>query len=365
MHHSFTTQEILQLSYVQGITSHGLRKIVEHFHTFRALRAASPRDMATMRLRAPTLEAMRDAAAYEDHAARQLALAARHGARVLSIWEEGYPPLLREIYNPPAFLFVKGDITPDDTQAVAIVGTRAMTEYGRRVTEAFARQFAERAVTVVSGLARGIDSVAHATTLRHHGRTIAVVASGLDQISPNIARQLADKICGAGAVISEYKMGTKALPSFFPQRNRIISGVSMGTLVVESAIDGGAMITAGFAIDQNRDVFAVPGRTFDPKSAGTNHLIRESRAKLVENTPDVLADLGIVHAPLRVSASAPTDLSLFERRVYESLTDEPRHVDDIAESVTLAPHDVLVNLLMLELKGLARQTAGKRFMKER
>lgn len=346
------------------MTSHALRRIVEHFKSLRAVQDAGPREYAAMRLRAPAFDALRSVNAYETLAQRQLAMAERMHGRMISYWDDEYPAMLREIYSPPAFLFVQGAITDVDKDSVAIVGTRAMTEYGRRIAETFARQMAERNVTVVSGLARGIDTVAHSTCLRHHGRTIAVVASGLDTIGPTMARQLGDKIMNAGAIVTEYKMGTKALPSYFPQRNRIISGMSRGTVVVESAIDGGAMITAGFAIDQNRDVFAVPGRTTDPKSAGTNRLIKESRAKLVESALEILADLGIVHAPLMVPRDAPVDLSMFEKRVYEALTADPQHVDDLAEAVSFAPHDVLVNLLMLELKGLARQTAGKRFMRE-
>ena len=191
-----------------------------------------------------------DFAAYAVHAQKQLAAAEKCGGHVVTYWDGEYPPALREIYNPPAILFVNGTLTDDDAHAIAIVGTRGVTEYGRRTAELFARAFAEHGVTVVSGLARGVDSIAHSTALRYAGRTIAVVASGLDTISPSLAFQLAEKIARGGAVVTEYKMGVKALPSYFPQRNRIISGLSRGTVIVESAVDGGAMITAGFALDQ-------------------------------------------------------------------------------------------------------------------
>ncbi len=364
--HHFTERELLQLASVQGMTAASLRRIVEHFRDAAALRRATPAAFAALRVRNPAWDALRDFVAYDNYAAQQLAVAAKHGARMVTIWHDEYPAALREIYNPPAFLFVRGTLTEADRQAVAIVGTRSMTDYGHRMAETFARYFAERGVTVVSGLARGVDTAAHSATLRHHGRTIAVVASGLDAIQPHMAASLAGRIAQEGAVVSEYRMGTRALPSYFPQRNRIISGLARGTVVIESAVDGGAMITAGFAIDQNRDVFAVPARVGDVRSAGCNKLIRECRATLVEHPKDVLVALGIVdEMPVRAAPEPPADLSMFERTVLECLTDEPRHIDDIAERSSFAPHDVLVNLLTLELKGLVRQMAGKMFLRER
>ena len=363
--HAFSQRHILQLSFVRGMTAAGLRKIVEHYGEPDRITESSPDFFASMHLRSVQFEHLQDYTAYESHAEKQLTTAEKHGTRIVTLWDDEYPAALKEIYNPPAFFFVKGMLVPQDSHAIAIVGTRGMTEYGRRVTESFARSFVEHGVTVVSGLARGVDSIAHSAALRYSGRTIAIVASGLDVISPSLANQLAEKIAHNGAVVTEYKMGVKALPAYFPQRNRIISGISLGTLVVESATDGGAMITAGFALDQNRAIFAIPGRTFDPKSSGTNLLIKESRAKLVTSPEDVLVEFGITEKKADTQAQGPpANISLFEKKILDVLNNEPRHIDDLAEAASMSSSEVLVNLLSLELKGLVRQMAGKMFVRE-
>jgi len=364
--HTFSHAQILQLSYVKGITASGLRKIVEHYGNAERLAHSTPDFFAQARVRGLQFEALQGYINYEEFAQRQIASAERHGARIVTIWDDEYPAALREIYNPPTVIFVKGTLLSEDAHAIAIVGTRGMTEYGRRMTEVFARSFVEHGVTVVSGLARGVDSVAHGAALKYNGRTIAVVASGLDEISPQIAKQLSDKIIHNGAVISEYKMGIKAMPAFFPQRNRIISGIALGTVVVESAVDGGAMITAGFALDQNRGTFAIPGRTNDPKSTGTNLLIKDSRAKLVTVPEDVLQEFGIAQKKDNAKASALNieNISLFERKVFDSLADNPKHIDEIAETSAIPSSEALVHLLSLELKGYVRQMAGKMFARE-
>ncbi len=366
--HEFTHRQILQLSFVRGMTASALRTIVEHYKSPERLMTSPPDYFAQARIRSAQYESLLDFGAYESNAAVQLALAEKCGGRVVTYWDEEYPAALREIYNPPSILFVKGNLLPADEHAIAIVGTRGVTEYGRRTAELFARAFAEHGITVVSGLARGVDSFAHGATLRYAGRTIAVIASGLDTISPSLARQLADKIAHSGAIVTEYKMGVKALPSYFPQRNRIISGMSRGTVVIESAVDGGAMITAGFALDQNRAIFAVPGRTTDPKSAGTNLLIKESRAKLVDSPADVLSEFGISNMRGKNTAELPlpalANISLFEKKIMDVLVTESLHIDDIAEAAAMPSNEALVNLLSLELKGYVRQMAGKRFVRE-
>lgn len=364
--HNFSHREILQLSFVPGMTAAALRKTVEHYKEPGAILDSTPDVFLSAKIKSVTFEALRDFSSYKEQSQNQIAIAEKHDARLVTFWDDDYPASLREIYNPPAYIFVRGTLVPEDHYAVAIVGTRGMTDYGRRMAESFSREFVEHGVTVVSGLARGVDSVAHAAALKYSGRTIAVVASGIDTISPQIAKQLADKISRNGAIVTEYKMGVKALPAYFPQRNRIISGISMATLIVESAVDGGAMITAGFALDQNREIFAIPGKATDPKSSGTNLLIKESRAKLVTTPQDVLQELGITQRKVTAPSvnEAVASISLFEKKVFDVLNGEPKHIDDIAEAAGLASSEVLVNMLSLELKGLVRQMAGKMFVRE-
>ncbi|HZV13334.1 MAG TPA: DNA-processing protein DprA, partial [Candidatus Kapabacteria bacterium] len=318
--HNFSQQEILQLSLIRGMTASALRKVIEHYKEPAVIADSTPEFFLAAKIKSLAFEALQDFGAYEEQAQQQVALASKHGVRLVTFWDDEYPAALREIYNPPAFIFVRGTLLPEDRYAIAVVGTRGMTDYGRRMTENFSREFVEHGVTVVSGLARGVDSVAHAAALKHSGRTYAVVASGIDVIAPQLSKQLAEKISRNGAVISEYKMGVKALPPYFPQRNRIISGVSMATLVVESAVDGGAMITAGFALDQNRGIFALPGKATDQKSSGTNMLIKESRAKLVTCAQDVLQELGITQRKVAVRSAAeiPENISLFEKKVLDA-----------------------------------------------
>jgi DNA processing protein len=299
-----------------------------------------------------------------EEADRQMERAVELGVRIIQLPDDDYPPMLREIYSPPVTLYVLGELTDADQAAVAIVGTRNATTYGRMVAERYAGTIASAGVTVVSGLARGVDMFAHTAALDASGRTIAVVASGLDKIGPFQAARLAEKIASNGAVICEYPFGVRAMPAYFPQRNRIISGITSGTLVVESDERGGAMITAGFALDQNREVFAVPGSISSPKSRGTNLLIRSDRARLTQQPEDLLDALGYhIPTPAADTKTEDVELSMFERRILDVLGAEPVHVDALCEETKLAASEVLVSLLGLEFKGLVRQMAGKMFLR--
>lgn len=355
---------ILALGFLPGMTSAALRGLMESGASFGDIVAAPT--LAAFGLRRAAVRGMAGIDELLEQARFQTEQAERHGAAIVQCYDDGYPALLRSIYAAPVTLYVRGRLLPEDERAIAVVGTRGASVYGRLAAESYAGAIAAAGVTVVSGLARGIDTYAHTAALSAGGRTIAVVASGLDQIQPQYAAQLAEKIAGQGAVVSEYPFGVRALRPYFPQRNRIISGMSVATLVVESDETGGAMITAGFAFDQNRDLFAVPGPISSPKSRGPNLLIRTDRARLTQSPDDLLEMLGFqrrLKANGESASPAIPDLTLFEQQVYDAVGGEPVHIDAVCDITGMPTNEVLVSLLALEFKGLVRQMAGKMFLR--
>ena len=282
------------------------------------------------------------------------------GISVLTWEDEGYPDRLRDIPQSPPVLYVKGALAPEDDWSIAIVGTRRITAYGRQVTEKIAARMAQAGVTVISGLARGIDGVAHKAALDSGGRTIAVLGSGVDQIYPPEHRKLAMKIIEKGALVSDYPPGTKPEASNFPPRNRIISGLSMGTVIVEAGRRSGALITADFAAEQGKDVFAVPGNIFSPQSQGTNKLIRDG-ARVLLNPQEILEtlDLTRIHELNEARIILPTDPT--EAELFSILSHEPLHVDEIRNLTELSIETVTATLTMMELKGMVRQIGGMRY----
>ncbi|MEO8167972.1 MAG: DNA-processing protein DprA, partial [bacterium] len=254
----------------------------------------------------------------------------------------------------------------NDRYSVALVGTRTATDYGRQMAEKFSHDFAKYGITTVSGLARGIDTAVHAATLKGGGRTIGVVGSGADVIYPPENRDLAERIIADGAIISEFKMGAKPDAPNFPRRNRIVSGISLGTIIIETAVEGGAMITASLAFDQNREVFAVPGMVNEKRTSGCNLLIKQDKAMLVESADDVVEALAnqlkpILKSPESKKKQPPLQLSVFEQKLYEAMGDAPIHIDALAEKSGFSTADALVQLLSLEFKGAIRQSPGKMF----
>ena len=282
------------------------------------------------------------------------------GISVLTWEDEGYPDRLRDIPQSPPVLYVKGALAPEDDWSIAIVGTRRITAYGRQVTEKIAARMAQAGVTVISGLARGIDGVAHKAALDSGGRTIAVLGSGVDQIYPPEHRKLAMKIIEKGALVSDYPPGTKPEASNFPPRNRIISGLSMGTVIVEAGRRSGALITADFAAEQGKDVFAVPGNIFSPQSQGTNKLIRDG-ARVLLNPQEILEtlDLTRIYELNEARIILPTDPT--EAELFSILSHEPLHVDEIRNLTELSIETVTATLTMMELKGMVRQIGGMRY----
>ena len=285
-------------------------------------------------------------------------------------WHDpGYPSRLKEIADPPPVLYVKGEILPSDERAVAVVGTRGPTTYGREAAAALTRELSQHGITIVSGLARGVDGIAHRTALENDGRTIAVLASGLDTVYPREHANLAQQARAQGAVVSEYPLGVKPDPRSFPRRNRLISGISLGTLVIEAGEGSGSRWTVYHALEQDREVFCVPGSIFSPNSRLTNQLIQEG-AKLVCNADDILEELNLtavtkqIEMPLAMETESPHGDG-DEVSLLGYLSDDPVHIDDIRRSAGLPITAVSGMLTMLELNGMARQVGCMHYVRTR
>lgn len=283
------------------------------------------------------------------------------GIQILTWDDENYPPRLKEIEQPPPVLYVRGEILAEDHFAVAIVGTRRVTPYGRQVTEELAAFLAANGITVVSGLARGVDAVAHSAALKAGGRTVAVLGSGVDRIYPPENRALADQMILRGAVISDYPVGTVPESGNFPPRNRIISGLSMAVVVIEAGETSGALITAEFAAEQGREIFAVPGSILAPQSKGTNKLIQQGALPLL--TPqDIMQALNLTRVGEQKAARKILPADAVEAQVLGLLNSEPVHVDEIRNQTGLPIEKVSAALVMMELKGMVRQVGGMHYV---
>jgi DNA processing protein len=279
---------------------------------------------------------------------------------VLTLLDEAYPALLREIDQAPPVIYVKGVLTPADDFAVAMVGTRRVTAYGQQVARDTSTYLASHGLTIVSGMARGVDALAHQHALQAGGRTIAVLGCGVDVVYPPEHRMLAEAIAENGAIISDYPMGTQPEGINFPPRNRIISGLSLATIVVEAGERSGALITADFAVEQGRDVFAVPGNVFSPASRGTNRLIQKGAYAMVspQDVLDVL-DLAQVEDFKDARQTLPADTT--EAKILQVMDYEPIHVDEICHEVNLPVEKVSAALTMMELKGMVQHVGGMRY----
>lgn len=283
--------------------------------------------------------------------------------RIITYWDEDYPDLLKEIYYPPIILYLLGNLSKIDNNNIAVVGTRMPTNYGKLQAELLTSELVKKNILIVSGLARGIDSIAHKSALDNGGKTIAVIGSGLNVIYPPENKKLFYDIIDQGLIISEFPLGTKPDAQNFPKRNRIISGLSLGTLIIETKLSGGAMQTAAYAIDQNREVFAIPGNINSKQSEGPNSLIQRGEAKLVVTADDIIDELKskLVLKENKKETIENISLNLFEEKLVSVLQEEPKHIDEIAKLTSMSVPDCLVNLLMLEFKGIVRQLPGKVF----
>ncbi|MBX7150418.1 DNA-processing protein DprA [bacterium] len=362
---SDTLYHLLLLSSIPGIGHSKLRTLVQKFGTPEEVFAAKLHQLtATDGFDQKTAEkilnpALRDNKFVEE----QLKLIEHYKVQVLSFWDNDYPVNLKNIHEPPAFLFTRGDLAEIDRYAIAIVGTRQPTSYGKIMTETLARELAVRGITIVSGLARGIDTIAHHSALQHGGRTIAVLGSGVDRIYPAENFKLAMDLMQHGALISDYPMKTAPDAVNFPGRNRIISGLSLGTLIIEAGEKSGALITTEYAMEQNREVFAVPGNITTLQARGPNQLIKQG-AKLVETVDDILTELESKLVALKQpSQKLILNLSQTEETIIGHILNEPIHVDAIAKQSNISVAEALTHLLNLELMGVVRQTAGKHFIR--
>lgn len=292
------------------------------------------------------------------------------GINLISIADDEYPENLKNIYDAPIFLYYKGTLKSTDKYSLSIVGTRFPSEYGESVCKQLVKEICSYGIITVSGMAKGIDSMCHKYTLQNGGWTYAVLGSGVDVVYPAENKKLYEKIIENGAVISEFEPGTKPDKVNFPKRNRILSGISMGTIIVETGIRGGSRITAEFALDQDRELFAIPGYIHARRSQGCNDLIKRGQAKLITCFDDVLSELGyrlegfISREKKTEQSLTQLELSVFEQQIYDVIDDSPIHIDEIANRTTLSISDCLVNLLSLEFKGLIKQLPGKFFRRE-
>jgi DNA processing protein len=285
----------------------------------------------------------------------------RYRVKVLTPRDDDYPSRLKEIYDYPPILYVRGTLLPEDEWCLAVVGTRRASVYGRQVTEEIVADLAHSKITIASGLAKGIDSVAHSAALEAGGRTIAVFACGLDIVYPAENANLARRIMQQGAIISEYPLGTKPRADNFPRRNRIMSGMSLGVLAVEAGESSGALITANMALEQNREVFAVPGSILSPASRGTNRLIQEG-AKLVRDYTDILEELNLTAVAQQMEMKEIIPASDTESLLMKQLSAEPTHIDEVCRSSGLPISAVSSTLTMMEIKGLVKQVGAMNYV---
>src|SRR6185436_8632397 len=355
---------------------------LEHFGSAEAIFDAPRRELALLRLTPDTIESIANRELHA-RAETEIASARKLGAEILVLDDGVYPALLRETYDPPVVLYLKGQWSECfDRPCVAIVGSRRCSTYGQNAALMLSRELAQRGVTVISGMARGIDAAAHRGALEAGGRTVGVMGTGLDQIYPRDHKKLADEILKAGgALVTQFPLRTPPVSENFPYRNRVISGLSLGVVVVEAAENSGSLITARLAMEQNREVFAVPGNITSRNSFGTNYLIKGAGAKLVQQWQDIASELPreiaaeLLPPPRRRSKKkgelidqlqlTPPDLSEDERTVFKLLTtDSPLQIDALAETTKLSITQLTTALLSLEMRELIRALPGKCFVRK-
>jgi DNA processing protein len=291
---------------------------------------------------------------------RRLKAAQALGIRTIGYGDGDYPENLKKLAHMPPVLFVRGEIRPEDSTAAAVVGTRLPSHYGRQVAEKLGRDLAKHGITVVSGLARGVDTFAHKGALDGGGRTLGVLGCGIDVYYPPENRKLYDAIASQGAVLSEFSLGVEPLAMNFPKRNRVVSGLSQAVVAVEAGEKSGVLNTVAWATDQGRAVFAVPGNITSQQSLGINQLLKNGARPLL-SVDDVLRELGVAK---RAEERSRVEVAAEEKPVMEFLTAEPAHVDEICEGLGMPMAGLLSVLMQLEIKGLVRQLPGKYFVKE-
>jgi len=361
---------LIALNMVQGIGGKRVRRILSSFDSARAFLEAGPMAWKSVHGIGDALSTQLSSVLSEDTARREMERAEDLDIDLVTFREPGYPSLLRRVHDHPVLLSVRGNQSIDVSRSLAIVGTRGCTYYGRKQAKRFATMLAYRGFTVVSGLARGIDTHAHRGTLQGGGDTIAVLGNGLGQVYPRENEELAGEVTESGALVSELPIDAPPEGRNFPQRNRIISGLSLGVLVVEAPGRSGALITTDLALEQNREVFALPGNVDSPKSEGCNRLIQQGAVPvmdvddILEHLPRYATEDGAAGRDHEGATEAKPGVELDDEReqiVYEQLSSEPQAIDEISGGLDLNSADVSSILTKLEMRGLAEQHPGKRF----
>ena len=400
------TTNLLHLSLIQGIGTKTVQFLIKILGSAEKILNASSQELRKIEELSPASRERLVQKRLGSPLERELELIQEFGCQIVTLYDAAYPPLLKEIDTPPLLLYVRGELKPEDALSVALVGSRQAKDYGRRVSYQLSYQLAKRGLTVISGFAKGIDTCAHRGALEAGGRTIAVMGNGLSLIYPAGNSELVEKVLESGALISEFPMGMKPRAENFPRRNRIISGLTLGTVVVEASNRSGALITARLASEQGREVFAVPGEIFSELSTGTHKLI-DNGAKLISTVDDLLEALPR-HALHQISVLTPTqesdrnieipetppvmkgefeqprsntskatatekketapvipppDLTTDEKTVFDAIEVPSSHIDTIVRTTQLPISQVSSVLLMLELKGAIQQLPGKQFTK--
>jgi DNA processing protein len=376
---SVDIEKWLKLSNADGVGPATFNKLISHFSTIDYVLGASVSKLSKVDgigfKTAERIALTRD----KFNTSAELELANKLGVWLVTLADERYPPLLTMTYDPPPVLYVMGTLTPSDNLAISIVGSRRCSLYGQEQASQFAHFLASAGFTICSGMARGIDTAAHQGALSAGGRTIAVQGCGLAKIFPPENKKLFELISDSGACISELPLQYEPLAENFPPRNRIIAGLSLGTIVVEASLNSGALITAAATLENNREVMAVPGKIDSPLSKGTHQLIKQG-AKLVESVEDVMEALGYIGERLQshvttaaAKASERIEKPLFdikelklsadEKAIYECLTKEPLHIEEIIAGTNLTPGGINAGLISLRLKGLIKQLPGSLFLR--
>jgi DNA processing protein len=354
------------LNSIPGVGRTTFRKLVGQFGSPERALSASGEELREKGGLSDTLVNKLRAYLWREQAEKELAKARDAGVSIITAEDAAYPAHLRNALDPPLYLYVKGALLPEDANAVAIVGTRRPTHYGLTMTHRIAYELASAGLTIVSGMARGIDTQAHRGALAAKGRTIAVLGCGIDVAYPPENKGLMEQISRSGAVVAENPFGTKPEAGYFPARNRIISGLSRGTVIIEAAEDSGSLITAEYTVKQGRQLFALPGNIGSPNSRGPNSLIKEG-ARLVESAEDILKALKLTATRRKKTAPEPAPripLTQEEEVVLRCITNEPKHIDLIMTEAGATAGKISGTLITLELKGLARQLPGKFFVRE-
>lgn len=357
---------LIGLNLIPQLSPRRARRLFAHFESFRGIWEAPASKLGQLfasQVIGESIASGRNEAAIDE----EIEAAEAGGIQILTLVDEEYPGLLREIDDPPLALYVRGNPAIDPAKAIAVVGTRRATRYGSLVAARLASQLALKGITVISGLAAGTDAAAHQGALDVGGHTLAVMGCGVDQVYPKRNQEIYDRIVETGTVLSEYPLGTRPAKWTFPQRNRIISGLSRGVVVVQAPERSGALITARLALEQGREVFAVPGNITNRTSAGTNQLLKDG-AKLVATVDDILEEypdlLRLKTPPREATEEEESPLGEREQAVYDLISLEPVHVDDIIGRADLSPTEASHILLLLQLEGLIEEVEGGRYIRK-